>query len=100
MKEGFQFSRPVLLDLLDGFLTEKTIVGQYRPYLSSFFWNGGHRRDQLLLVIGRLAHSLPHNQPTVHLHGRLGIKALFKMLAVARLHDPAFRIREIVLFFW
>ena len=54
-----------------------------------------HHRLQLLFVIGRFCHRLPHNQQQLRLYRRLRIEALHK--PVAAFHDARLRIGEVVL---
>ena len=82
---------------LHGRFAEETAVDQHRLQRAGLRGDGRQRRPQFLLVVGRRADALTHDQPTVHLHGRRRVVALLEVLAVARLPDPALRIGEVVL---
>src|SRR6266478_4936365 len=81
----------------DGCLTVKSAVRQYGSDRFHRLGNRRHAGSQFLFVVGRLAHTLSNDQAAVHLHGRLRVVALFKMLAAARFHDPALWIGEVIL---
>ena len=55
------------------------------------------RRHQFLFVVGRLADALAHDQAALHFHGGLRVVALLEVVPIARFHDPAFGIGEVVL---
>ena len=44
-----------------------------------------------------VSNALPHDQPAVRVHRRLGIVRLLEVRAVTRFHDPALGIGEVVL---
>ena len=59
---------------------------------------GGHARHGFLFIVRRIADTLADDQHHF-IDRRRRVVSLFKMPAVARLHDPASRIREVILHF-
>ena len=92
-----RLSLAVAFDLIDRGLASKSAIGQDLLHWTGCRCDARQCRYQLLLVVGRLADPLAHDQPALHFEGSLRVVALFKAGLAACRHDPALRISKIVL---